>query len=61
VLLKEERFKMTPQLIVMLTHNDRTVADAIDIYENCKNAPCNFWGYKEEGLPVDKVINYMKN
>lgn len=47
--------KHIPELIVMLTHNDKTVTDAIEVFEAAKNAPATFWGFKEVGLPVDKM------
>lgn len=50
-------------LIVMLTHNDRTVEDAYEIFEQCKNSKAKFWGFKEEPLPIDqmkKLYAYMK-
>ena len=47
--------KQIPKLIVMLTHNDRTVPDAIEVFEAAKDTPANYWGFKEVGLPVDKM------
>lgn len=50
-------------LIVMLTHNDRTVKNAYDIFEKCKNSKAEYWGFKEEPLPLDemkKLYSYMK-
>ena len=41
-----------PELIVMLTHNDRTVENAIEVFEGAKDAPAKYWGFKEVGLPV---------
>lgn len=52
-----------PELIVMLTHNDVTVADAAEIFEKCKNSKAKFWGFKEVGLPLDemkKLYHHMK-
>lgn len=54
---------MNPELIVMLTHNDRTVANAAEIFESCKNTPAINWGFKEEGLPLNEMkslYSYMK-
>ena len=39
--------KQNPILIVMLTYKDRTVANAYDIFEQCKNSQAEFWGFKE--------------
>lgn len=46
---------MAPALIVMLTHNDRTVPDAPEIFEECRDAKARFWGFKEEGLPFPQM------
>lgn len=50
-------------LIVMLTHNDKTVLDASAIFEQCKNSKAKFWGFKEKPLPLEemkKLFAYMK-
>ncbi len=47
--------KNIPELIVMLTHNDRTVENAIEIFESAKDAPATYWGFKEVGLPEDQM------
>lgn len=39
-------------LIVMLTHRDRTVPNAPEIFARCRNTPAEYWGFKEEGLPL---------
>lgn len=55
--------KKEPFLIVMLTHDDRTVLDAEEIFEKCKNSDAEYWGMKEEPLPPDrmkKLYKYMK-
>lgn len=52
-----------PELIVMLTHNDRTVENAWEIFDQCKTAKAKFWGMKEEGIPFEqmkKLYAYMK-
>lgn len=52
-----------PELIVMLTHNDRTVENAYEIFDACKDTKARFWGFKEEPLPLDKMkrlYSYMK-
>lgn len=51
------------QLIVMLTHNDQTVDNAYEIFEQCKNSKAKIWGFKEKALPLDqmkKLFAYMK-
>lgn len=53
-----------PNLIVMLTHNDKTVLNAYEIFEQCKNSKATLWGFKEEPLPLDemkKLYTYMKS
>lgn len=51
------------QLIVMLTHNDQTVDNAYEIFEQCKNSKAKFWGFKEKTLPLEQMkelFAYMK-
>ena len=53
-----------PNLIVMLTQNDKTVLNAYEIFNQCKNSKAEFWGFKEEPLPLDemkKLYSYMKS
>jgi hypothetical protein len=53
-----------PELIVMLTHNDLTVTDACEIFDQCKKSKAKFWGFKEEPLPLEqmqKLFAYMKD
>lgn len=44
-----------PELIVMLTHNDFTVSNAAEIFEQCKHSKARFWGFKEHPLPPDQM------
>lgn len=44
-----------PELIVMLTHHDRTVAQAAEIFAQCVDSRAKFWGFKEEGLPLPQM------
>ncbi len=46
-----------PHLIVMLTYNDKTVLNASEIFEKCKNSSAEYWGFKEEGLPISQMKN----
>jgi len=46
---------MKPELIVMLTHNDFTVPDAAEIFEQCIHSKANYWGFKEHPLPLDQM------
>ena len=53
-----------PELIVMLTHQDRTVSDALELFERIKDYPIAHWGFKDVGLPAEemkKVVNAMKD
>lgn len=48
----------------MLTHNDRTVENAIEVFEECKSCPVDYWGFKDVGLPVPQMkelVKRMKN
>lgn len=44
-----------PELIVMLTHDDRTVPDAPAVFEACRTSRARCFGMKEEGLPLDEM------
>lgn len=52
--------KNIPELIVMLTWHDKTVENAIEVFEGAKDAPAKFWGFKEVGLAEDKMIELVK-
>lgn len=47
--------KHTPELIVMLTHNDVTVPDAAAVFARCQHIRARYWGFKEEGLPFAEM------
>lgn len=52
-----------PELVVMLTHHDMTVKNAIEIFEEAKNSKAKYWGFKEVGIPEDqmkKLVDMMK-
>lgn len=52
-----------PILIVMLTQNDRTVMDAKNVFEKCKDSKAEYFGFKEEPLPLSEMKElffYMK-
>lgn len=46
---------MLDKLIVMLTHNDVTVPDAKEIFEDCKDLPVVKWGFKDVGMPPEEM------
>ncbi len=52
---------MTPELIVMLTRNDQTVQNAIEVFDGCRNLPVQFWGFKNVGLPVAQMKALVEN
>lgn len=47
--------KKNPKLIVMLTYNDHTVENAFEIFEQCKNSKAEYWGFKEEPMPLEQM------
>jgi len=54
---------LKPELIVMLTHHDKTVPDALELFERTKEYPIKHWGFKDVGLPPDQmqtVVTAMK-
>ena len=46
---------MLEKLIVMLTHNDKTVPDAAAVFEQCKDLPVTNWGFKDVGMQPEKM------
>lgn len=52
--------KSIPELIVMLTHHDRTVTNAIEIFESAKGSKAKYWGFKEVGIPEDQMTELVK-
>ena len=46
---------MSPNLIVMLTHHDKSVPHALDVFEECKNSSVAYWGFKDQGLAVGSM------
>lgn len=54
---------MRPKLIAMLTYNDETVKDALEIFDLCADLPCEYWGFKDVGLPqnqMKQLADHMK-
>jgi hypothetical protein len=59
-----ETQRLKPELIVMLTHHDQTVPDALDLFERCKDYPITHWGFKDVGLSPEgmkSVVQAMKD
>lgn len=46
---------MKPELITMLTHNDETVANALEVFDECADLPCSLWGFKDIGLDSEEM------
>lgn len=54
---------MDSKIIVMLTHNDRTVQNAYEVFQTSKDLPVQFWGFKDVGLDkpdMRKLVEAMK-
>jgi len=55
---------MSIKMIAMLTYNDKTVKNALELFEKCKSLSVEHWGFKDVGLPVvqmKELVRYMKN
>lgn len=46
---------MLDKIIVMLTRNDVTVKNAMEVFESCKDLPVKNWGFKDVGLPPEEM------
>ena len=44
-----------PEFILMLTYNDATVEDALDVYRDVRDADLRYVGFKDVGLPFDRL------
>lgn len=51
---------MNSKIIIMLTHNDKTVQNAYDVFESCKDLPTQFWGFKDVGVPKEEMARILK-
>jgi hypothetical protein len=59
-----ETQRLKPELIVMLTHQDRTVQDALQLFERTRDYPITHWGFKDVGLSpeeMQRVVTAMKS
>src|SRR5215208_2385045 len=55
---------LKPELIVMLTHHDQTVPQALELFERTKDYPITHWGFKDIGLPpkeMQRIASAMKD
>ncbi|NLL92050.1 MAG: hypothetical protein GX222_06490 [Ruminococcaceae bacterium] len=48
-----------PELIVMLTWNDKTVEGAKKIFLEAKDAPARYWGCKREGISEENLRDLL--
>jgi hypothetical protein len=51
---------MKPEFILMLTHNDTTVKEALNIFQECRDAPVMHWGFKDVGLSPDEMRTLVR-
>jgi len=54
---------VAPELIVMLTYNDRTVENALELFEELRDLPVQHWGFKDVGLSAEsmgKLVRRMR-
>jgi hypothetical protein len=49
-----------PELIVMLTHHDETVPDALELFHRTKECPVTHWGFKDVGLSLKEMQPVVK-
>lgn len=50
---------MKSRVIIMLTHNDKTVKNALEAFESSKDLPIDFWGFKDVGLERNKMAELI--
>ena len=53
-----------PELVVMLTHHDKTVPDALELFQRTKDFPITHWGFKDIGLSqkdMQAAVGAMKD
>ena len=51
---------LKPELIVMLTHHDQTVQDALELFQRTKDYPIKHWGFKDVGLSPEAMTVVVK-
>jgi hypothetical protein len=55
---------LKPELIVMLTHHDKTVPDTLELFHRAKDYPITHWGFKDVGLAPNEMraaVSAMKD
>jgi len=45
-----ESHQQKPELIVMLTYQDKTVSNALELFQRARDYPITHWGFKDVGL-----------
>ncbi|MCW4466788.1 hypothetical protein OK351_14940 [Glutamicibacter sp. MNS18] len=50
---------MNPEIIVMLTHHDVTVANARELFRESADLPIKYWGFKDNGLSFPELGNLV--
>lgn len=50
---------MKSEIIVMLTHQDQTVPDALEVFETTKDLPVQYWGFKDVGLEQPEMVELL--
>jgi hypothetical protein len=53
-----------PELIIMLTHHDKTVPEALELFQRTKDYPITHWGFKDVGISPEEmqtVVTAMKD
>lgn len=53
--MTQANYPELPLLVVMLTYNDFTVADAAEVFAECEDSDAEYWGMKEQPLPLDEM------
>jgi hypothetical protein len=51
---------MKPAFILMLTYNDQTVKNALEVFRETKETPVAHWGFKDVGLPVPQMKELVR-
>ena len=51
---------MKTKLIVMLTHHDKTVTNALETFESVKDLEVDCWGFKDVGIPRPQMEILLK-
>ena len=51
----EEKSELKSRLIVMLTNNDRTVENAIEVFDSCSDVAVENWGFKDVGITQQQM------